>query len=240
MSLHALLLEVGRQVDAQVVIEGLEDRTVSDRFAGLPLDEALRRLLPRESFTLIYAEDRHPSGPDTGSRLKELHVYGSGGSGSASTRSIVTSGGSETRDAASGSLDDVALSVAAGPLMARISSFLERNAAIELEEGSELAKALGAKHASPAELMAAGLNHDDSGVRDEAARVLAGVIDGDSDRAALVGERAHLREDALAATLKKSGGPNSEEFVKNMGRYLETPALSLKANRILLELRRLQ
>jgi hypothetical protein len=175
-----------------------------------------------------------------GSRLKELHVYGSGGSASASALSTVVSGDSETKAAASRSPDGLSLSVGAGPLMARISSFLERNAAIELEEGSELAKALGAKHASPAGLVTAGMNHDDPGVREEAARVLAGVIDGDSDRAALVGERAYLREDTVAAALKNSGGPNTEEFVKNMGTYLETPALRLKANRILLELRRLR
>ena len=226
MSLRALLMELGRQVHAKVVIEGLDDRTVSDRFVGLPLEEALRRLLPRESFTLTYAEDRDPGGRVRGTRLKALHVYGSGRSVSTSDQPLAASDRSQAKASTSESGDGASLMAAGGPLMERLSSFLERNGEIGLEEGSELAKALNAEHASPTGLMAAAMNHDDPGVRGEAARVLAGVIDGDPDSRALAGEGGLLGDDAVVAALRKSGGTNSEEFVRNMGRYLENPVAS--------------
>jgi hypothetical protein len=81
MPLRTLLLEVGRQSGAQVRIEGLDDRTVSEAFREVRLDEALRRLLAGSNFTLVYA----PAASETGGkaatvRLKELRVYGGEGS----------------------------------------------------------------------------------------------------------------------------------------------------------------
>ena len=74
MSLHALLMEVGRQSGARVVIEGAADRTVTETFTRLPLDEALRRVLTDENFSLIYGTERGPKGESLGTRLKDARL----------------------------------------------------------------------------------------------------------------------------------------------------------------------
>jgi hypothetical protein len=79
MPLHAFLVAVGRECGAELRIDGLEERTVSDAFKDLPLEEALRRVLGGRNFTLVYQQ--RPAGTDTPSRtrLKEIRVYGSSG-----------------------------------------------------------------------------------------------------------------------------------------------------------------
>lgn len=79
MPLRTLLLEVGRQSGAQVRIEGLDERTVSEAFTRLPLDEAFRRLLGDSNFTLVYAGASETDGKPSSLRLKELRVYGGDG-----------------------------------------------------------------------------------------------------------------------------------------------------------------
>ena len=79
MPLRTLLLEVGRQSGAQVRIEGLDERTVSEAFTRLPLDEALRRLLGDSNFTLVYAGAPETGDKPSSLRLKELRVYGGEG-----------------------------------------------------------------------------------------------------------------------------------------------------------------
>ncbi len=79
MPLRTLLLEVGRQSGAQVRIEGLDDRTVSEAFTRVRLDEALRRVLGDSNFTLVYAAASQSDGKPSSLRLKELRVYGGEG-----------------------------------------------------------------------------------------------------------------------------------------------------------------
>ena len=65
LSLRELLTEIGKQSGAKVRLEG-EDRTVTDRFTALPLDQAVRRLASNRNFSIVYAD---------GARLKEIHVF---------------------------------------------------------------------------------------------------------------------------------------------------------------------
>ena len=79
MSLRSLLLEVAQQSGARVQMDGVPDRSVSEAFTRLPIDEALRRLLGEQSFTLVYAERSRAGGGGAGLHLKELRVYGGEG-----------------------------------------------------------------------------------------------------------------------------------------------------------------
>ena len=76
MSLHAMLMEIGRQGGARVRIEGVADRDVSGRFPGLPLYEGLRRVLGEDNFTLVYSGGS--GGQSDTPRLKEIQVFGGG------------------------------------------------------------------------------------------------------------------------------------------------------------------
>ncbi len=79
MPLEAFLRALGRECDAQIRIDGLEERTVSDSFNDLPLEEALRRVLGGRNFTLVYRQASAGAGAAARPRLKEIHVYGTSG-----------------------------------------------------------------------------------------------------------------------------------------------------------------
>lgn len=93
MPVRSLILELGRQSGARVRIDGLENRTVSDSFERLPLEEALRRLLGDRSFTLIYSQEQNVEGHTISPRLKELRVFGGEGA-------VVTSPGRQPKTSA--------------------------------------------------------------------------------------------------------------------------------------------
>jgi hypothetical protein len=100
MPLEDLLMELGRQSGARVRLEGLDNRTVTDAFNRLSLDEALRRLVAEKNFSLTYAEQRDPNGKLVEMRLKELNVYG--GRGSVSTNRPSSGIGDPSRPTAAG------------------------------------------------------------------------------------------------------------------------------------------
>jgi hypothetical protein len=237
MSLHALLREIGRQTHAQVRIEGVADRPVSDRFTRLPLDEALRRLLAEENFTLTYRQQAGPA-PGGGARLTELQIYG--GAGPAGTLGSVpdpgpAGGGEVDAEAAAG----LVAAGASGSMMEQLSQLLQRHARIEVPADGQLAAALGSEAASVQELVATAMRADDARVRVEAAKVLAGVFDGDPQAGALVSsaDAAGMDAGAIAALMRTSGGPHADEFLLQIAMHLRTPALRVRANQILAALR---
>jgi hypothetical protein len=234
MSLQVLLMEIGQQSGAHVRLDGFTDRIVSDRFNELPLEDALRRLLPGESYTVMYAKETTPDGQIVGTRLKELHVYGTG-------TSVATSQQPPSRPTAAGAEPDAPPN-SPGSVLKQFSGFVQRHNEIELEEGSELADALNSDRTSFSTLMTTALHEDDPALRAEAARVMAGVFDGDQEAKRLMNDEGGLGQnvDAVAAVVHTSGGPHAEELLVHMGRHLRTPALRLRANQILARLRRLR
>ncbi len=236
-SLHALLREIGRQTQAQVRIEAVSDRTVSDRFTRLPLHEALRRLLNEENFTLTYSQEAGKA-PGGGARRTELPIYGGGGSVvklRPAPDAEQGAGAGVDAEAAAG----LAAAGASGTMMEQLSQLLQRHARIELPGNSRLAAALGSESASVQELVATAMHTDDTQVRAEAAKVLAGVFDGDPQARALVSsaDATGMDPGAVAALMRTSGGPHADEFLLQVAMHLRTPALRVRANQILAALR---
>jgi hypothetical protein len=230
MSLSAVLMEVGTQSGALVTLDGFADRTASDRFADVPIEDALRRLLPNENFTVIYAKERGPDGQVVGARVKEIHVYGSGG-----TR--VSNADSAARAQAAPDAQG-----ADGTLMQQFGAFLQRHKAVGIDADGELAGALNTSSPPLTTLMKEAIQNDDPTIRAEAAKVVAGVFDADPETPDLVGGRGRVasdKVDKMASALYASGGGYAEEFLRTMGRNLKTPALRLKANQILARIRRM-
>jgi hypothetical protein len=227
--LSEVLVEVGRQSGVLVTLSGFTDRPVSDRFQDVPLEDALRRLLANENFTVTYAQERGMDGRVTGPRLKELHVYGSGG---AAAISRADPGPAAPDGAGTGQ-------PAPGGMMEQFSGFLQRHQAVEIPQGSALAVALNTDRPPFTQLLSAAMKNQDPALRADAAEAIAHVFDGDPESPEIVGGSPENVE-AIASAVHTSGGENAEEFLRNMGRHLKTPALRLKANQILARVRRLQ
>jgi hypothetical protein len=230
MSLSEVLVEVGRQSGVLVTLSGFTDRPVSDRFKDVPLEDALRRLLANENFTVIYAKGRGVNGRVTGARLKEIHVYGSGG---ATAISRVEPGPTSPDGAAAGEAPGP------GKIMEQFSGFLQRHQAVEIPEDGALAAALNTDRPPFTQLLSTAMKNEDPALRADAAAAIAQVFDGDPESPELVGGSSENVE-AIASAVHTSGGANAEEFLRNMGRHLKTPSLRLKANQILARVRRLQ
>jgi hypothetical protein len=77
ISLHALLAEIARRADFEVVGVGAAERTISVDLAGIPLEHALRRLLSTENFLLLSAPLLAGGDP----RLLRVILLGPAGSG---------------------------------------------------------------------------------------------------------------------------------------------------------------
>jgi hypothetical protein len=230
MSVHALLSEIGRQSGARVRMEGVADRDVSARFAGLPLPEALRRILGEENFTLVYGRTRAASGEPGGAGLREIQVFGDGGTGVTPQRLAAAAQPPPT--VAGGQAD--ANTVIAGGVMAQLSRVLENHGDIQLPPGSSLAATLGSEQASFQQLIGVAMRDGDRALRREAAEVLAGVFDSDPEARALLAAPgdAALDPEVIASFVRASGGPNAEEFLGDMAQRLRTPALRAKVNQI--------
>lgn len=231
MGLHAMLNEIGRQSGARVRIEGVADRSVSERFTRLPLHEALRRVLgEEENFSLTYTQAS--DGRSVEARLKELRVYGAGG-----PTATAAPERTEERRAARG--DDRSLE---GSLMEGFSKLLDRHSDIELRSGSPLVAAMGGERVSLQDVMNVAMRDDDPALRAEAAGELARVVDSDAGAVALLGagNASGINPDTIAAVLHASGGAHAEEFLGHMAKRLRTPALRVRANQVLGRLRRLQ
>ncbi len=231
-SLHRVLFEIGRQSGAQLRLEGVGDRQISDRFSDVPLDDALRRLFTSENFTLVYVRERDPGGRGTRSRLAELQVFGDGNEATTIRAAAPTNG---TATAPAG----VAPGLPSGTMMEQLAQLLERHAAIPVPPGGPLATALGADTASVQHVLATAMQTEDTAVRAEAARLLAGVFDGDPQTRALVGsaETSGVNTDVIAAAVRASGGPHAQDVLREIAINLRSPDLRVRANQILARLR---
>jgi hypothetical protein len=78
VTLEDLLAQVAERANVRVTFERPPTETVTTAFSGLPVDEALRRLLRGHSFVLVY---------EAGQRVSELRVVGPNG-GSAATATV--------------------------------------------------------------------------------------------------------------------------------------------------------
>jgi len=237
MSVHAVLLEIGRQSGARVRIEGVADREVSGRFTRLPLPEALRRMLGEENFTLVYGRTSEASGEAGSARLREIQVFGGGGP---SVTSQQPSSGGQPPPAA-GAAEEVSIA-AGGMMMEQLSRVLEKHGEIQLRPGSSLAATLGSEQASFQQLVGLAMREGDRNLRAEAAEALAGVFDSDPDARALLAAPgdAALDPGVIASFVRASGGPHAEEFLGDMVQHLRTPALRVKVNQIRARLRNVQ
>jgi hypothetical protein len=230
MSMHALLSEIGRQSGARIRMEGVADRDVSVRVTGMPLPEALRRILGEENFTLIYGRALPASGEPGGAGLREIQVFGDGGTGVTTQR--LTAAPPPAPTAAAGQAE--ANTAIAGGVMAQLSRVLEKHGDVQLPAGSSLAASLGSEQASFHQLISVAMRDGDRTLRQEAAGVLAGVFDSDPDARALLAAPgdAALDPEVIASFVRASGGPHAEEFLGDIAQHLRTPALRAKVNQI--------
>ena len=229
MSVHAVLMEIGRQSGARVRLEGVGDRQISGRFTRLPLEEALHRILGEENFTLVYG--RAPGAGAAGpARLREIQVFGSGGSSVTSQRPHTPGEGQALVGV--GEADPIA--AAAGGMMTQLARVLEKHGEIQLPPGGSLAASLGSEQASFQQLVGLAMGENNRQLRAEAAEVLAGVFDSDPDARALLSAPgdAALDPEMVASFVRASGGPHAEEFLGDMAQHLKTPALRVKLNQI--------
>jgi hypothetical protein len=81
VSLWALFSEVARRVGFKVTGRGSTERLVSVEFSGIPLDQALRKLLAGEGFIFLYDQPSE-GGP---AKLRRVILLGSGSSAQEST-----------------------------------------------------------------------------------------------------------------------------------------------------------
>lgn len=232
MSLHALLQEIGRQSGAAVRLRGLDDRPAYDRFDRLPLDDALRRLMPEDNFTVVYSPARTADGRIVGPQPREIQVWGPGDVTVATPAPVLA------RAAPEPDLGDLP----AGGMMNRFSSFFQKHKSVALEPGGPAATELGSNVVPLGRLMMTGMKSDDPSVRQEAVAVVAEVFDGDPEAVELIesGPSAQKDLDAIATAVSSSGGEHADEFLEQLGRKLKTPMLRLKTNQILGRYKRLR
>jgi hypothetical protein len=183
LTLAEVLDEIGRQSGAAIRGQVSETRRVTADFAGVPLPEALHRLLGDQNFLLVYDAQKQPRAVELLSLPSEVVP--------------ARADGSPSRMDGSPSLE--------GTLR-----LLDRYPQVLLK--AELAEALGTQAMPLRQLLDTSLNHAEKTVRAEATRSLLAAIEADDElRSALLAALPPKNDTALSALVRGMAGDRAEE-----------------------------
>ena len=205
-----VLDELGRQAGAEIRGQVRDPREVSAEFEGVPLAEALHRLLGDQNFALVYGNE---------GRLKSVRLLG----------------GPQTA-AAAASVPAAAAPPAGQPSAPGIMDAFAKHAPIAV--GGHLGEALGGQQASLLQLFDLSVHHADPTVRAEAARIVIGTIDTDpSLRASVLAQLNAVDDAALGALFRSMAGDNAQEVAMQIMTTARTSEFRSKASAVLQQLR---
>jgi hypothetical protein len=216
-TLAEVLDEIGRQSGVAIRGQVGDTRRVTADFEGVPLPEALHRLLGDQNFLLVYDAQQQPR------TVEVLSPPGEALSGPAD----VSRSADPSPSRASGS-----------PSRAQPDPSLEST--LRLLDGypqvllkAELADALGTQAMPLRQLLDTSLNHAEKTVRAEATRSLLAAIEADSElRSALLTTLPPKNDTALTALVRRMAGDRAEEALfylatQAWGSGLRTMAMAL-------------
>ncbi len=204
-----VLDELGRQAGAEIRGQVRDPREVSAEFEGVPLAEALHRLLGDQNFALVYGNE---------GRLKSVRLLG----------------GPQT--AAPSAPGTAAPPVNLPPAQENMVDMLAKHAPIAV--AGHLGEALGGHEASLLQLFDLSVHHADPTVRAEAARIVIGTIDTDpSLRASVLAQLNAMDDAALGALFRSMAGDNAQEVAMQIMTTARTSEFRSKASAVLQQLR---
>ena len=210
--LAAALTRLATQAGAELVGQPAEPRDVTLRMRRVPVDEALKRLLGAQSFTLTY---------DADGGLKRIRLGGV--AVAAAPVQVVPAAG--TGDPAA----DPAR-VAAQEAGRRVGQFL--NSPDPVPVTGRLAQLLGTDEATMAQVMHVALKSEDRRVREQARRIMVEEMAADAEmRAALATTVNGLPDAALVAFLRGMAGVDAIELAQAFGRYGGSPDVAAAMRR---------
>src|SRR5881396_1249682 len=205
-----VLDELGRQAGAEIRGQVRDPREVSVEFEGVPLAEALHRLLGDQNFALVYGNE---------GRLKSVRLLG----------------GPQTA-AAAAPTPAAAAPPASPPSAPGIMDAFAKHAPIAV--AGHLGEALGGHEASLLQLFDLSVHHVDPTVRAEAARIVIGTIDTDpSLRASVLAQLNAMDDAALGAFFRSMAGDNAQEVAMQIMTTARTSEFRSKASAVLQQLR---
>ena len=205
-----VLDELGRQAGAEIRGQVRDPHEVSAEFEGVPLAEALHRLLGDQNFALVYGNE---------GRLKSVRLLG----------------GPQTA-AAAAPIPAAAAPPAGQPSAPGIVDAFAKHAPIAV--AGHLGEALGGQQASLLQLFDLSVHHADPTVRAEAARIVIGTIDTDpSLRASVLAQLNAMDDAALGAFFRSMAGDNAQEVAMQIMTTARTSELRSKASAVLQQLR---
>src|SRR5438128_1390388 len=200
----------GRQAGAGIRGQVRDPREVSVEFEGVPLAEALHRMLGDQNFALVYGNER---------RLKSVRLLG----------------GPQTA-AAAAPTPAAAAPPASPPSAPGIMDAFAKHAPIAV--AGHLGEALGGHEASLLQLFDLSVHHVDPTVRAEAARIVIGTIDTDpSLRASVLAQLNAMDDAALGALFRSMAGDNAQEVAMQIMTTARTSEFRSKASAVLQQLR---
>ncbi|HUE31284.1 MAG TPA: hypothetical protein VMR79_10415 [Verrucomicrobiae bacterium] len=203
-----VLDELGRQAGAEIRGQVRDPREVSAEFEGVPLAEALHRLLGDQNFALVYGNE---------GRLKSVRLLG--GPQNASVAAPPPAGAPPSQPPAPGIMDAFA-----------------KHAPIAV--AGHLGEAVGGHEASLLQLFDLSIHHADPSVRAEAARIVIGTIDTDpSLRATVLAQLNAMDEATLGRFFRSLAGDNAQEMVMQVMTTARTSEFRTKAAAVLQQLR---
>jgi len=205
-----VLDELGRQAGAEIRGQVRDPHEVSAEFEGVPLAEALHRLLGDQNFALVYGNE---------GRLKSVRLLG----------------GPQTA-AAAAPTPAAAAPPASPPSAPGIMDAFAKHAPIAV--AGHLGEALGGQQASLLQLFDLSVHHADPTVRAEAARIVIGTIDTDpSLRASVLAQLNAMDDAALGAFFRSMAGDNAQEVAMQIMTTARTSEFRSKASAVLQQLR---
>src|SRR6266404_1795631 len=205
-----VLDELGRQAGAEIRGQVRDPHEVSAEFEGVPLAEALHRLLGDQNFALVYGNQ---------GRLKSVRLLG----------------GPQTA-AAAAPIPAAAAPPAGQPSAPGIVDAFAKHAPIAV--AGHLGEALGGHEASLLQLFDLSVHNADPTVRAEAARIVIGTIDTDpSLRASVLAQLNAMDDAALGAFFRSMAGDNAQEVAMQIMTTARTSEFRSKASVVLQQLR---
>ena len=215
--LPAVLARLSEATGAELAGETAQPRDVTLTLRRVPFEEALKRLLGTQSFTLTYQRS---------GGLKRITLGGVASGAFAPSRSGAD--GHSTTPATSG--DE------AKEAVQRIARFLQANQPIRIN--GPVARLLGADAAPFGDVLQAALKNEDQRVRAQARRLMVEALAANPEvRTALATAIGTLPDETLVAVLRSAAGVDAQELAEAFARYGRSRELTRSMQRALEEMR---
>jgi hypothetical protein len=218
-----LLAELARRTGARIDASGLDpEARVTQRFASVPLRDALDRLLQGYNFFAVVQPSRDANGGADGAELVSLQVIGRAGE-----RRIVVDGAPRPRVRANADAPT-------RPVTEQYREFLTTE--VDLHGEDQLAAALQGRPATMMSVFDLAFRSEDQGIRADATRVAARALDAQANAFAIEDGKGDVSR--VIELLRLGAGSSAEEFIAALAAHLQNPRLKAQAHEVLATLAR--